>query len=96
MVRWTSHVLVWLMIALIYFPLGYLALLSFSSHPETGLPGGFTLDIYRDLFADANAWSALLDERAGGSRRRDHRCRDCFADRASLCRGSQSITPGRA
>ena len=59
MVRWTSRVLVWLMIALIYFPLGYLALLSFSSHPESGLPGGFTLDIYRDLFADANAWSAL-------------------------------------
>ena len=51
--------LVWLMVALIYFPLGYLALLSFSAHPETGLPGGFTLDIYRGLFADGNAWSAL-------------------------------------
>jgi ABC-type spermidine/putrescine transport system permease subunit II len=47
------------MVSLIYFPLGYLALLSFSSHPETGLPGGFSLDIYRDLFANGNAWEAL-------------------------------------
>jgi ABC-type spermidine/putrescine transport system permease subunit II len=57
--RWGGRALVWLMVALIYFPLGYLALLSFSAHPESGLPGGFALDVYRDLFADGNAWSAL-------------------------------------
>ena len=34
MVRWAGRLLVWLMVALIYFPLGYLALLSFSATPR--------------------------------------------------------------
>jgi ABC-type spermidine/putrescine transport system permease subunit II len=41
-----------LMIAIIYFPLGWLALMSISSNPLSGIPLPLSAQHYRDLFSD--------------------------------------------
>ncbi len=46
-----------LMIAMIYFPLAWLALMSVSERPLSGIPLPFSMEHYRDLFTDTR-WLA--------------------------------------
>lgn len=46
--KWGGFVLLWL----VYFPLGWLALLSFSAHPLSGIPYPLTFANYRALAAE--------------------------------------------
>lgn len=54
-----GRIFAWTMVAMLYFPMTYLVLLSFSARPDTGIPGGFTLGIYTRLFVDRRVWVAV-------------------------------------
>ena len=57
--RWSSAIGGYIVIALVYIPIVWLAVMSVSAEPLTGQPGPFTADWYLRLFSDLR-WSAPL------------------------------------